>query len=88
MRLLRYASLTVVLIVATSRVASAHPGHAHVVVSAASPWHYWLQPEHALVTGVLLAIATAALLTSVRRWQAQRQAALLRPLAVSRHIAK
>ena len=65
MSLARYASLMVVLIVASSRVANAHPGHAHAVIPAESAWHYWLQPEHALITGVLLAIVMATLLLSL-----------------------
>lgn len=38
--------------------ALAHPGHALEVVSASSPAHYFLQPEHALlVFGFVAAVA-------------------------------
>jgi hypothetical protein len=41
-----------------SSLSMAHSGHAVEVVSAQSPLHYVLQPEHA-VSGLLLAAATA-----------------------------
>lgn len=58
-----------------SSIALAHPGHAHEAVPAESPWHFLLQPEHALVSGIgLVAIFTVSLvvwsrIASVRRQQ-------------------
>lgn len=72
------------LAAASSSAAYAHPGHAHEVVPAASPWHYWLQPEHAIVNGILAAIIAGVSLLVYFRWQAARRAQRMSPLPVAR----
>ncbi len=44
-----------------SRAVQAHPGHDREVVAAESGLHYLLQPEHALVVGISLALLAAAI---------------------------
>lgn len=73
------------LVALISPAVYAHPGHAHEVVSAASPWHYWLQPEHALINGTLLAVAVGLATLTYSRWQAARNANRLTPLPAQRH---
>ncbi len=75
---------SLILAVVGSSVAHAHPGHAHEVVPAASPWHYWLQPEHALVNGTLVAIVAAIAIVVYLRWQAARRLQHMSPLPVAR----
>lgn len=82
----RYA-LPPVVVSAVSLVAQAHPGHAHEVVPAQSAWHYWLQPEHAMISWVLLALPMVFLLAASRRWIAMRRAQRLTPVPVAhRHV--
>lgn len=73
-----------VLLAALAPAAYAHPGHAHEVVSAASPWHYWLQPEHAIINGTLLAIGAGVATVAYSRWQAARRASRMIPLPARR----
>lgn len=79
-----YMCASLILAVAGPSAAHAHPGHAHELVPAASPWHYWLQPEHAIVNGTLVAILAAVGLISYLRWQATRRVQRMRPLPVAR----
>lgn len=73
-----------ILVAATSPAVYAHPGHAHELVPAASPWHYWLQPEHAIINGMLAAIIAGVSLVVYLRWQAARRAQRMSPLPVAR----
>lgn len=78
----RYAfPLAIVSVV--SLVAQAHPGHTHEIIPAQSAWHYWLQPEHAMISWVLLALPIAFFLAASRRWIATRRAQRMVPLPVS-----
>ncbi len=78
MRLAIRLALSLPLFALGSSQASAHPGHSREVVAAESPWHYILQPEHALSTGIGLAVmagaagATALRIQTVRRRQEMR----------------
>lgn len=72
------------ILAATTSVAHAHPGHAHEVVPAASPWHYWLQPEHAMINGVLTAVVVGIAVVIYSRWQSAQRARRLTPLPVAR----
>lgn len=78
------ACLSSILVAASSSTAQAHPGHVHEVVPAASPWHYWLQPEHAIINGVLAAIAAGIAVVVYSRWQAARRARRMTPLPIAR----
>ncbi len=82
----RYA-LPLAVVSAVSLVAQAHPGHAREVVPAQSAWHYWLQPEHAMISWVLFALTIVFLLAASRRWIAMRRAQRLTPVPVSRRHA-
>ncbi|MEZ6149781.1 MAG: hypothetical protein R3C09_06635 [Pirellulaceae bacterium] len=79
----RYA-LPLAVVAAISLVAQAHPGHAHQLVPAQSAWHYWLQPEHAMINWVLLSLPVVLLLVAGRRWIALRRAQRLSPVPVAR----
>lgn len=46
----------VVLVASVASVAQAHPHHVHTVIPADSGWHFVLQPEHAMVWWIGLAI--------------------------------
>lgn len=84
MRLVCRYALPLAIVSAVTLVAQAHPGHAHEVVPAQSAWHYWLQPEHAMISWVLLALPTVFLLALSRRWIAIRRAQQLTPVPVAR----
>ena len=82
----RYA-LPLAFVTVGSLVAQAHPGHAQELVSAESPWHYWLQPEHAMFSGVVLAMLGGFILAIYPRWVAARRAQRMTPLPVVRRRA-
>lgn len=75
---------SLVLVAVISSAAYAHPGHAHEVVPAVSPWHYWLQPEHAMVNGALSAVLAAIAFVVYSRWQTARRTQRMIPLPVAR----
>ncbi|MEO8271508.1 MAG: hypothetical protein ABI557_17425 [Aureliella sp.] len=79
----RYA-LPLAIVSTITLVANAHPGHAHEVVPADSAWHYFLQPEHAMFSGVLLALPIVLFLAICRRWFAMRIAQVMLPVPVPR----
>ncbi|MCA9180051.1 MAG: hypothetical protein KDA51_01325 [Planctomycetales bacterium] len=79
----RYA-LPLAVVAAVSLVAQAHPGHAQQVVPAQSAWHYWLQPEHAMISWVLLALPIVFVLVASRRLIAMRRSQRLTPVPVAR----
>ena len=79
----RYA-LPLAIVSAISLVAQAHPGHTHDVVPTQSAWHYWLQPEHAMISWVLLSLPIVFLLVVSRRLIAMRHALRLSPAPVAR----
>ncbi len=83
----RYA-LPLAIVSAISLVAQAHPGHTHDVVPTQSAWHYWLQPEHAMMNGVLLALPIVLFLAVSRRWIALRSVQRMTPLPVHRRRAR
>ncbi len=84
MRLVCRYALSLAIVSAVPLAAQAHPGHAHEVVPAQSAWHYWLQPEHAMVSWVLLALSMAFLFAASRHWGAKRRAQRLTPVPVPR----
>ncbi len=77
MRMASRFALSLPLVALLCAVVQAHPGHAREVVPAESSWHYLLQPEHALVSGIgIAAIAgfgTVGYLQLARRRQPQLQ---------------
>lgn len=84
MRMASRFALAPLLVAATGAVAYAHPGHAHEIVTAESPWHYLLQPEHALITGIALAVISGFFVTGYLRMMVKRNQRLLQPLRVRR----
>lgn len=62
----------------------AHPGHAREAVAAESPWHYVLQPEHALTTGIGVAIIGGLAGVTARRIQIKQRQLKMQPIRVRR----
>ncbi len=62
----------------------AHPGHAREVVSAESPWHFVLQPEHALTTGIGVAIVAGLAGVTTLRIQSKQRQPKMQPIRVRR----
>ena len=77
-------ALSLPLVVVSAAVAYAHPGHAHEVVAAESPWHYFVQPEHALITGIALAVISGFLVMGYLRVMVKRSQQQLQPIRVRR----
>ncbi len=84
---MRFAAALVLPLVALSVTAlQAHPGHQHEVVSSDSGWHYFLQPEHAMFSGVLMVLLAFTARVAANRFFATKRK--LRPalLAVRRDL--
>lgn len=84
MRMASRFALSIPLVAATGASAYAHPGHTHEMVAAESPWHYFLQPEHALITGIALAVISGFFVMGYLRMVVQRNQRQLQPLRVRR----
>lgn len=62
----------------------AHPGHAREAVAAESPWHYVLQPEHAVTTGIGVAIIGGLAGVTALRTQTKQRQLKMQPIRVRR----
>lgn len=84
MRIAFRSALSLAVVACGSAVLQAHPGHAHEVVPAESSWHYVLQPEHAMVTGLGVALLVGLVSLFWMRAQVRRSQRQLQPLRVRR----
>lgn len=84
MRLAIRLALTLPLVVLGISDTSAHPGHSREVVAAESPWHCILQPEHALSTGIGMAVMAGVAGAAAMRIQSVRRRQKMQPIRVRR----
>ncbi len=84
MRMAFRFALSLPLVALSCAGAQAHPGHAREVVAAESPWHYLLQPEHALLVGIGLALLAGFTVMTTLRLKAKRRHQQLQPIRVRR----